>query len=66
MMWEWLVSIDAVPFIIGRNDDCHLKLIDKRIGDEWVCRLDALRGLAELADDARLLKRVKRGGACCE
>ena len=28
---EWLVSIDAVPFIIGRNDDCHLKLIDKRI-----------------------------------
>jgi EAL domain-containing protein (putative c-di-GMP-specific phosphodiesterase class I) len=28
---EWLVSIDSVPFIIGRADNCNLKLIDKRI-----------------------------------
>lgn len=28
---EWLVSIDSVPFIIGRGDNCDLKLIDKRI-----------------------------------
>lgn len=28
---EWLVSIESVHFIIGRADDCHLKLIDKRI-----------------------------------
>lgn len=28
---EWLVNIDSVPFIIGRADDCDLKLIDKRI-----------------------------------
>ena len=28
---EWLVTIDAVHFIIGRADDCNLKLIDKRI-----------------------------------
>jgi EAL domain-containing protein (putative c-di-GMP-specific phosphodiesterase class I) len=28
---EWLVSIDSVPFIVGRADNCDLKLIDKRI-----------------------------------
>jgi EAL domain-containing protein (putative c-di-GMP-specific phosphodiesterase class I) len=28
---EWLVSIESSPFIIGRSDDCNLKLIDKRI-----------------------------------
>jgi EAL domain-containing protein (putative c-di-GMP-specific phosphodiesterase class I) len=28
---EWLVSIDSFPFIIGRADNCDLKLIDKRI-----------------------------------
>lgn len=28
---EWLVTIDTVPFVIGRDDTCDLKLIDKRI-----------------------------------
>ncbi|MGD9308529.1 MAG: EAL domain-containing protein [Desulfosarcina sp.] len=28
---EWLVTIEPVPFIIGRASDCQLKLIDKRI-----------------------------------
>ncbi|MEJ2157004.1 MAG: EAL domain-containing protein [Desulfobacteraceae bacterium] len=28
---EWLVAIDSAPFIIGRSDNCNLKLIDKRI-----------------------------------
>jgi len=28
---EWLVTIESVHFIIGRADDCQLKLIDKRI-----------------------------------
>lgn len=28
---EWLVTIDAVPFVIGRDDACNLKLIDKRV-----------------------------------
>jgi EAL domain-containing protein (putative c-di-GMP-specific phosphodiesterase class I) len=28
---EWLVAIDSIPFIIGRADNCNLKLIDKRI-----------------------------------
>ena len=28
---EWLVTIDAVPFVIGRAGDCDLKLINKRI-----------------------------------
>lgn len=28
---EWLVTIKSVPFVIGRADDCDLKLNDKRI-----------------------------------
>jgi len=28
---KWLVSIESVPFVIGRADDCDLKLIDDRI-----------------------------------
>jgi EAL domain-containing protein (putative c-di-GMP-specific phosphodiesterase class I) len=28
---EWLVSIESVPFVIGRCDECNLKLLDKRI-----------------------------------
>ena len=28
---KWLVTIESVPFVIGRADDCDLKLIDKRI-----------------------------------
>jgi len=30
---EWMVTIENVPFIIGREDDCSLKLIDK-----WISR----------------------------
>lgn len=30
---EWMVTIDHVPFIIGREDYCSLKLIDK-----WISR----------------------------
>jgi EAL domain-containing protein (putative c-di-GMP-specific phosphodiesterase class I) len=28
---EWLVNIASVPFVIGRADDCNLKLVDNRI-----------------------------------
>ena len=28
---KWLVTIKSFPFVIGRADDCDLKLIDKRI-----------------------------------
>ena len=28
---KWLVNIESVPFVIGRADDCDLKLTDKRI-----------------------------------
>lgn len=28
---EWLVTIESIPFVIGRESDCDLKLIDKRI-----------------------------------
>jgi EAL domain-containing protein (putative c-di-GMP-specific phosphodiesterase class I) len=28
---KWLVTIESVPFVIGRADDCDLKLIDDRI-----------------------------------
>jgi len=28
---EWMVAIEPFPFIIGRDDDCNLKLTDKRI-----------------------------------
>ncbi|WP_372680071.1 EAL domain-containing protein [Desulfosarcina sp.] len=28
---KWLVCIESVPFVIGRADDCDLKLIDDRI-----------------------------------
>ena len=28
---EWIVTIESSPFIIGRADDCHLKLVDKHI-----------------------------------
>ena len=28
---KWLVTIESFPFVIGRADDCDLKLIDKRI-----------------------------------
>ena len=27
----WQVTIESVPFVIGRGDDCNLKLIDHRI-----------------------------------
>jgi EAL domain-containing protein (putative c-di-GMP-specific phosphodiesterase class I) len=30
---EWVAAIEHVPFIIGREDDCNLKLIDK-----WISR----------------------------
>ncbi len=30
---EWTVTIESVPFIIGREEDCNLKLIDK-----WISR----------------------------
>lgn len=30
---EWMVTIEQVPFIIGRDEDCSLKLIDK-----WISR----------------------------
>ena len=30
---EWMVAIEAVPFIIGRDEDCHLKLTSK-----WISR----------------------------
>jgi EAL domain-containing protein (putative c-di-GMP-specific phosphodiesterase class I) len=30
---EWVAAIEHVPFIVGREDDCHLKLIDK-----WISR----------------------------
>ena len=30
---EWTVTVDSVPFIIGREEDCNLKLIDK-----WISR----------------------------
>ncbi len=33
---EWMATIECVPFIIGREDDCHLKLIDK-----WISRRHA-------------------------
>jgi EAL domain-containing protein (putative c-di-GMP-specific phosphodiesterase class I) len=28
---EWMVAIEPFPFIIGRDEDCNLKLTDKRI-----------------------------------
>jgi EAL domain-containing protein (putative c-di-GMP-specific phosphodiesterase class I) len=28
---EWMVAIEPLPFIIGRDEDCNLKLTDKRI-----------------------------------
>jgi EAL domain-containing protein (putative c-di-GMP-specific phosphodiesterase class I) len=28
---EWRVAIEPVPFIVGRDDECNLKLADKRI-----------------------------------
>ena len=28
---KWLVTIKSVPFVIGRADDCDLKLIDNRV-----------------------------------
>ena len=28
---EWVVTIESDPFIIGRGDDCNLKLTDQRI-----------------------------------
>ena len=28
---EWKVAVETDPFIVGRDDDCELKLIDKRI-----------------------------------
>ena len=30
---EWMAAIDAVPFVIGRDEDCNLKLTSK-----WVSR----------------------------
>jgi EAL domain-containing protein (putative c-di-GMP-specific phosphodiesterase class I) len=30
---EWMITISPVPFIIGRDDDCNLKLVDK-----WISR----------------------------
>lgn len=30
---EWTVTVDSVPFIVGREEDCNLKLIDK-----WISR----------------------------
>ena len=52
---EWQVSIAAVPFVIGRADDCNLKLTDYRVsryhseirisGDLiWVRDLDSTNG----------------------
>jgi EAL domain-containing protein (putative c-di-GMP-specific phosphodiesterase class I) len=28
---EWMVPIEPIPFVIGRDDDCSLQLTDKRI-----------------------------------
>ena len=28
---EWMVAVEPVPFIVGRDEDCNLKLTDKRI-----------------------------------
>ena len=28
---EWMVAVEPLPFIIGRDEDCNLKLTDKRI-----------------------------------
>ena len=52
---EWKVVIETDPFLVGRDDDCELKLIDKRIsrrhfeirrgGDLiWIRDLDSTNG----------------------
>ena len=28
---EWMVAVEPVPFIVGRDEECNLKLTDKRI-----------------------------------
>ena len=28
---EWQVTIDSIPFVIGRANDCQLKLTDNRV-----------------------------------
>ena len=67
---QWTVNIDALHFIIGRGDECNLKLIDKRISRQhaeirvggdllWIRDLNSTNGTfvnRKIIDQAELLE----------